>query len=157
MADQVGPPEQQAEEALREAYRKLAEEGEYPQCDGGPDCQCPFHWHLRVHQAQIRSLAAIPPVDTGWPDYPGECTGCGLDDQPVKGPPGAELCRFCDQLRVMPPLPVAQFSRRRIIMIPSGPVGLPAPPEIARWMMYLGTAVLAGCLLAFLLITMGAP
>jgi hypothetical protein len=140
MDGEVEHPVQQAEEALREAIRKI--EGgacpkcgrtdphgdeshwttgpiSYPECSNGPDCQCPFHWHMRAQDDRIRELELrrlrreiadqhlldnlLP--DDGW--HPGTCTGCRMDDEPVKGPPGAELCGWCDQLRILAPAPAS--------------------------------------------------
>lgn len=56
-----------------------------------------------------RHIASHQAIMGEW--HPGTCKGCGLDDQPVIGVPGAEYCRFCEELRVMtlfpPPLPPA--------------------------------------------------
>jgi hypothetical protein len=132
MADEVEDPLRQAEEALREAVRKInagmcpkcgrtdphGDEShwttgpirpEYPQCSGGPDCQCPFHWGLeRVHMVPLPIEEAAlrehrRKIADGW--HNGTCTGCGTEDEQVKGPPGAELCKWCDELRILAPAP----------------------------------------------------
>lgn len=75
---------QDAEAELRKRRRELAEQ----------------------HEAEIRDVFGIPQPqhDGGW--HEGKCTGCFMDDEPVKGPPGAELCRFCDERRILaPPVP----------------------------------------------------
>jgi hypothetical protein len=106
MAAEVDPPERQAEDALRAAVRAIDAERDagYPQCNGGPDCQCPFHWGARlpIEEAALRAhrRKIADAMNT-----PGECTACGMDDRPVKGPAGAELCEYCDQLRILPPPP----------------------------------------------------
>lgn len=51
---------------------------------------------------RTRAIASQPALLGMWRD--GTCTGCGMDDEPVKGPPGAELCRYCDELESLPPL-----------------------------------------------------
>lgn len=88
----------------------------YPECDRGPDCQCPFHFHMRAQDTAIRQSMGLAAGEAelrarrreiaesrSW--HPGECTGCRLSDEPVKGPPGAELCRWCDELRILAPAP----------------------------------------------------
>lgn len=147
----TGSPEEQAEEALREAIRAInagmcpvcgrtdphgdeshwttgnivagtitgdmiARSIIYPECSEGPDCQCPFHFHMRAQDAAIRQVTGLDAAEAelrarrreiaearSW--HPGECTGCRLSDEPVKGPPGAELCRWCDELRILAPAP----------------------------------------------------
>lgn len=83
--EDVRPPEEQAEEALREAYRKLAGE---------------------LNETVVQCFG-IPPAqfgpDTGWRE--GTCTGCGTELCLIKGPPSAGLCTYCDQLRIAPPMP----------------------------------------------------
>lgn len=173
MDGEVNGPLEQAEDAIREAIRKL--EGgmcpkcgrtdphgdedhwsvslharpPYPQCSNGPDCQCPFHFGLqrvrvacpvcglvtehgdRLHQYRLGAsgyeLTPGPDLmplnrirrdqaelelrrrrreiaESGsW--HAGTCTNCRLSDEPVKGPPGAELCRWCDELRILAPAP----------------------------------------------------
>ena len=190
MDGEVEHPEQQAENALREAVRRIENEAAgavayseeqiraafsvppYPQCSNGPDCQCPFHWSIRAESAMagywrgsacpVCGLATThgdrkhqytvypdrtvlepgPDFDQGiyrlladaeetrlrqhrreiaesrsW--HPGECTNCRLTDEPVKGPPGAELCKWCDELRILapapaPPKPPERQQRRRM-------------------------------------------
>lgn len=133
----------------------------YPECDGGPDCQCPFHWAQGWHEAQQRAAFSTPPPQLGqdtWPDYPGECTACGMDDGPVKGPPGAELCTYCDQLRIEPPRPVkATEPRRKILMLPQGPLQIPHPPDLVLWAMIVSIAVVMGVTFALFLLSLGNP
>lgn len=31
------------------------------------------------------------------------CDGCGMSDLPVVGPPSQMLCKWCDELRILPP------------------------------------------------------
>jgi hypothetical protein len=162
----TGSPEEQAEEALREAVRKInagmcpvcgrtdphGDESHwttgnivagtitgdmisrsiiYPECSEGPDCQCPFHFHMRAQDAAIRQVMGLDAAEaelrarrreiaeaqSGW--QPGTCTKCGLDDGDVKGPAGAELCKWCDELRILapapaPPKPPERQQRRRL-------------------------------------------
>jgi hypothetical protein len=175
MDGEVEHPERQAEDALRAAMRKLDAEAAdqlmrdnrelaaevarlqnearpkyppYPACDGGPDCQCPFHWHIRANEANMRAsygLGVPLPVEEaalrehrrrlaeGWHD--GACTGCGTENEQVKGPAGAELCQWCDELRIMAPAP-----------LPPRPV--PAPRRERHWDRATAMAIVfSGCAL----------
>lgn len=71
---------------LREHYRRLADE------------------HV---MASIEKMLA----DREW--QPGRCTGCGLSDKLVKGPPGAQLCTYCDELRILAPVQDAKPAEKR--------------------------------------------
>lgn len=134
MDSEVNGPLEQAQEAIREAIRKL--EGgmcpkcgrtdphgdedhwsvslharpPYPQCSNGPDCQCPFHWaqdfrpgYAAFREAELRKRRREIAESGGW--HAGTCTNCRLSDEPVKGPIGAELCKWCDELRILAPAP----------------------------------------------------
>ena len=85
-------------DALREVIRELDDPAD--KCGQGLGCDCPFH---SMHEIELRQRRRALVDADGWSLAPGECTGCGLDDQPVKGPAGAELCRYCDGLRIMAP------------------------------------------------------
>jgi hypothetical protein len=85
-------------DALRDVIRELDDPAD--KCDQGPGCDCPFH---AMHEIELRQRRRLISLSDGFSLAPGECTACGLDDQPVKGPPGAELCRFCDELRIAAP------------------------------------------------------
>ena len=86
-------------------------------CPASPELGAQRHM-IGDHEMQLRArfqeLASQPALLGMWRD--GTCTGCGMDDEPVKGPPGAELCRYCDELKGLPPL--------------NGPPPVPRPPDV---------------------------
>lgn len=68
-----------------------------------------YHDHQRLEQAiryqEQQILAAFGMTPVRAPEQkPGACSGCGMDDLPVKGPAGAGLCRYCDELRILAPV-----------------------------------------------------
>jgi hypothetical protein len=73
---------------------------------------------LDAAEAELRARRReIAEAQSGW--QPGTCTKCGLDDGDVKGPAGAELCKWCDELRILapapaPPKPPERQQRRRL-------------------------------------------
>lgn len=122
--------------------------------------------YRRYQIDKMAQLYGLPPIQLGpigrgileqagqLPWHEGSCTSCGLDDQPVRGLAGAELCRYCDELAVIttPKLPVISKpetlpARRRLPFLPSMAL------LIAGWVLILllpGTWILTGMVLMFL-------
>ena len=59
-----------------------------------------------AHARELAEHRGHQAVMGEWHD--GTCSGCGMDDLPVIGLPGSELCRWCEELRQLVPVPEAQ-------------------------------------------------
>jgi hypothetical protein len=146
MDGEIEHPYRQVEEALREAVRKFS--SDYPQCDNGPDCQCPFHWQsapLPVEEAALRAHRRN--IAGGW--HAGTCTGCGTAGDLVKGPPDAKLCKWCDELRILapapkPPEPGLADKLRAAVGVPLAVAGLSAALVGAGCLLMLSGQIQAG-------------
>jgi hypothetical protein len=88
-----------------------------------------FEAARRAHNRRIAQAFMVRLEDPDDPRPPGQegpewiwgvCTRCRTDDL-VKGPPGAELCIYCDELRIAPPPPAPPAAR---------PVQLGRPPVL---------------------------
>ena len=59
------------------------------------------YWEQQ-RRAMFRQIADAQAVRGEW--HEGTCSGCGLEDEPVIGLPGSELCEYCEELRQLVPV-----------------------------------------------------